>query len=209
MSIAFAFRDGNRFWVATNSNSARSGINIPNEYPPTMPLFKVNDVLICYHGDYGLDEDITLKLDFAKIKSPLSEHELFRDFFQPMVALANQDSLTTKEDDKTIRSYGSSFLFLTAQSGFSFRGSALQKINQYSFMGTAIEAACGPFNWFSEKLKPADLVVEVVKGAIRFSGDTIYPILLACTDSDEMTVIEENGARHQIRIPAWEKGMRK
>jgi hypothetical protein len=209
MSIALVAREGNRFWVATNSTSARGGINIPNEYPPMMPIFKVNDVLVCFHGNHNFDDDILLKLDWSQIKSPLSERFLFDRFFKPMVALAEADSLISKDDDGTLANYPSSFLFLSSGASFSFHGDAIRKIIDFESIGTAEEPALGAFDCYFGKLSPSDLAVEVVRGGIRLSADTTHPILLASTDCEEMTIIEENGSTRKIRIPIWEKGVRK
>jgi hypothetical protein len=209
MSIAFAVRDGKKFWVATNSTLATSGINIPNEYKATLPIFKVNDVLICYHGDQNSDDDILVNLDFSAIKAPLTENQIFRQFFLPMTLLTQKDSLVSKEDDGSISNYPSGFLFLSSSGSYSFIEDAVRRIQKYEFLGTATEAAMGAFDWFCGQRSPADLAVEVVKGAIRFSADTSYPILLANTEDPEMSVIEEDGQVKKIQIPVWEKGARK
>jgi hypothetical protein len=208
MSIGCAIREGDHFWVATNSTMARDRINVPNEYAPTMPLFKVNDILVCFHGNHALDDALLLKLDWASIKGPLTERSLYKGFFRPMVALPECNSFVSKEDDGSVSSFPSSFLFLGPKDGFSFRGDALRKINEFATIGTAEEPASGAFDYYYGKIPPAELAIEMVRGGIRFSADTTYPILLASSDNDEMTVIEEDGSRRKMSIPRWEKGKR-
>ena len=206
MSLAFVMRDGERFWLATNSTIARDSINIPNEYSPSFPLFKVKDVLICYHGPHDADDDILMNLEFSKITVPLSEHSLFEQFFVPMNVLVQKDNLVAKEGDTSIKAYPSSFFFLTSKEGFAFDGAILRKINLFEMIGTAQQSGGGALDHFFPGLPPKKLVVEVIRSAIRFSTDTTYPIFLANTEDEEMQVIEEDGSEHKVKIPTWEKG---
>lgn len=206
MSLAFAIKDEKRFWVATNSTIAREGINIPNIGSSPLPIFKVNDVLICYCGDANANDDIVSNLDFSKIRSPLSERQLYENFFVPMSSLVKQDALVNLEDDGTIRLYPSTFLFLSSKAGYLFDGTALGHLPLFGLIGTASDAGSGALNHYINKLAPADLAIEVVRGAIRFSTDTTYPILLANSEDDEATLIKEDGSRIILKIPTWKKG---
>jgi hypothetical protein len=210
MPLMFALRDGDHFAVATDDALCGDRLVYPKSFDYSCSLFRVNDVLICWHGSKLVLDELRTAINWKKIKGPLKESDLAEFFFLPLSQAVLNHKLIEPSSDGSLPNYGANVIFLCGQTGYLFKKGAFYRIDRFALSGDGEEPACGAFDYYEDKASAETIVVEGIRSAMPFSSEVVYPILLARSDQDTLQIIEEDGNRSERKIPTLEiKGGKK
>lgn len=198
MSVVVAIKDGDKVWMACDSQVTggwtKHTLTNPNNYKMTK-LAKEPETLIGIVGSAKSINVIRIQDEMVDELTKLKDGFNFKYVVEKIVPklqnLMRSYQLTKKTKDQDWEVMESNFTFAHKDKLFTIDGwGYVTEVDDYCADGSGFELALGYMNQHSDKSKK-DAIIKAVKSACVNDLYVNYPIIVMNTKDDEVIIIEK------------------